>query len=60
MKILVIYDGDISEIVYIVRVFRGIIGMYGVLLILGLFFKLGLILIELFFYVVNLENYIFY
>lgn len=57
MKILVISDDDISEIVHTVRASRGIIGMHGASLILGLFLKPGSILIELFPYAVNPANY---
>lgn len=57
MKILVISDGDFSEMVHVVQASRGIIGMHGALLILGLFLKPGSILIELFPYAVNPDNY---
>lgn len=57
MKILVIRDDDISEIVHTLRASRGIIGMHGASLVLGSFLKPGSILIELFPYAVNPENY---
>ncbi|XP_061163371.1 protein O-linked-mannose beta-1,4-N-acetylglucosaminyltransferase 2-like [Saccostrea echinata] len=57
MKILTISDDDISEVIHIVQTSRGIIGMHGALLILGLFLRPGSILIELFPYAVNPDNY---
>ena len=57
MNILVISDNDLSEIVCTVMMSRGIIGMHGASLILGLFLKPGSILMELFPYAINPDNY---